>query len=1341
MELVDGESLADRVSRNGPIPASKARDMAREVARVLAHIHGQRVLHGGLRPSNVLMGRDGSVKVADLILARIAPRLSGESTDEARLYASPEELTGASGADPRDDIYSFGLVLYYALVGRHAFPDTQASARLMGPANPRDADPLADIPLSQIVARSTAPSREGRFRDAQDLLKVLEPKRAEATPESAPTETSIQRAAREREEQILNEPTERIRGSSSPLTRLRKGPGETDELVPSMPSSTLRNEPSSPPSSQSPAPKKATTRRRTSVPLPGSPGADLTGQVVNGRYKVQGKLGEGGMGVVYRAEHTLMAKTIAFKVLHPSLVKSEESVARFQREVLAMAQFNHRNVVRIYDAGRTEDGRLYMAMELVDGKDLAAVLEEDERVPLGRTVAILRQVLRAVAEAHAKNIVHRDLKPENVLLMPGPIGDEVVKVMDFGVAKILEQEDASLAPSPGVFRTMERIVLGTPEYMSPEQASGTQVDHRSDLYSLGVIAYEMLLGRLPFDADSPVGFIGKHIVDPPLPFEEARPGHGLSAALEAFVMKALEKDVTERFQSAEEMLRALEEAAPREAAAAAAASPETRGIAQSTSGRKPLQQIPNPGASSKKPVARTPEPEGARSDKPSSKTAKPPKSSASTTKPKKGAGPLIAVALVLFVVVAAGLAVGAYFLLREPFEKRLARAKEQSALALKAGDYAKARAPLEELRARAKDEEKPLLEQELEKIAQAERDAASLKQAKQRFEDAYAAAEAILAKEDINNFTYNDEKALAQAIEKARKEISPEVSSELSPRVATVEQRARKWRATNHRKLGEALMKVPSELAGARDHLGKARESADEKEQAEIDELLLDVEALMDEDKARKALESNQFADAEQYATKALRRKKTPERDQLVDKIRARHAEFETDQRRSRIAKSVEEGSGLEKDGKLEEAKKRYEAALAEAAREPALPEPSADLKNRIATIDRKLEALKAYDELAEAAPVSDTSEGGKKKAISAREDYLAKFPEGPRSSQVKDELKGLKESAATDEKMQATAALEKALKDARSALAVKDEAGARSALDAARKAAEALGGDEPKQRVERLAADLELALALGRALDKDFVMVPAGKAPEGLGTGTLGTFWIGRTEVTNAQYYEFCESLVGAAKTDLDAARGKKDDAAVATAQAAFDKAQARWPDGWSAVGDGEDRLQMFPSGQGTFPVSGVSFADAQAYCAWKTARDGKAVRLRFRLPREAEWERAARGDDGRKFPWGNDYVDGNAAAKGVPLSESDPAKWAKGKSPFGAVHMSGNVAEWVDDAYVDRNGEVSPDSKVAKGGSFRSFRPEALQVTGPSSREKLDPTDRKDFVGFRLLAEAVKD
>ncbi len=219
----------------------------------------------------------------------------------------------------------------------------------------------------------------------------------------------------------------------------------------------------------------------------------LVGRTLPGGYVILELVGIGGMGRVYRAEQTNLGRTVAVKIIHPHLVGEENTAARFITEARAASRLNHPNSVGIIDFGNTPDGQLYLVMEFLRGRDLARVIHEDGALTFRRIVDVLRQTLAALAEAHNESIVHRDLKPENIILEPVRSGGDFVKVVDFGLAKMRAETQQPGITSPG-------IVCGTPEYMSPEQARGDTLDARSDIYAVGVILYQLVSGRLPFEA-------------------------------------------------------------------------------------------------------------------------------------------------------------------------------------------------------------------------------------------------------------------------------------------------------------------------------------------------------------------------------------------------------------------------------------------------------------------------------------------------------------------------------------------------------------------------------------------------------------------------------------------------------------------------------------------------------------------------------------------------------------------------------------------------------------------------------------------------------------------------
>jgi serine/threonine protein kinase len=273
----------------------------------------------------------------------------------------------------------------------------------------------------------------------------------------------------------------------------------------------------------------------------------IIGTIIGDRYRVIELIGAGGVGTVYRAEHTLMKKAVALKLLHPELGRIDEVARRFEREAQSASRLSHAHIIQVTDFGRTPDGILYLVMELLAGESLAAAIERSRRIPVERAVGIMRQVLGALKHAHALGVVHRDLKPENIMLARREEQgtQDNVKLLDFGIAKMSEDTPASGAPL-----THAGVVFGTPRYMSPEQAMGENTDHRSDLYSCGVILYEMLTGRRPFDGESAVKIIASHLTATPTSLRSVAPKAQIPQALDDVVLHALAKPRDERFQSA-----------------------------------------------------------------------------------------------------------------------------------------------------------------------------------------------------------------------------------------------------------------------------------------------------------------------------------------------------------------------------------------------------------------------------------------------------------------------------------------------------------------------------------------------------------------------------------------------------------------------------------------------------------------------------------------------------------------------------------------------------------------------------------------------------------------------
>ena len=271
--------------------------------------------------------------------------------------------------------------------------------------------------------------------------------------------------------------------------------------------------------------------------------SDLVGQVIADRYHVTKKLGEGGMGQVYLAEHVKMGRRSAIKVMNPSMVHDPDAVARFNREASNASRITHPNVCAIYDFGETSDGLIYLAMEFIEGEPLTDLLEREGALPVPRAVTIFLQVAEALQAAHDLRIVHRDLKPDNVMLTRRKDGADVVKVVDFGIAKAVGGDQA------GQKVTKTGLVVGTPEFMSPEQLSGDTLDGRSDLYSLALVFYRMLSGKLPFEATSVQETMIKRLTDEPTKLAKARPDLTFPPGLQPVLDTALARSPVERYQT------------------------------------------------------------------------------------------------------------------------------------------------------------------------------------------------------------------------------------------------------------------------------------------------------------------------------------------------------------------------------------------------------------------------------------------------------------------------------------------------------------------------------------------------------------------------------------------------------------------------------------------------------------------------------------------------------------------------------------------------------------------------------------------------------------------------
>ncbi len=276
----------------------------------------------------------------------------------------------------------------------------------------------------------------------------------------------------------------------------------------------------------------------------GNPSECLVGTVLDERYEILSRLGEGGMSVVYKARHKLLDKLVAIKVLHGHLTGNKEILQRFQQEARALSSLSHPNILSVSAFGVSPEGRLYLVMDLLEGRSLSAIIQEEGPPGQQSSQKIFVEVCDALAYAHAMGVIHRDLKPSNIIIVGDPEQEGQVKLVDFGIAKVLPQEGSAAQPL-----TQAGALFGSPPYMSPEQCLGQTPDCRSDIYSLGCLMYEVLTGRQPLTGDTALDTMYRQVSQIPLPFASVLPANKISPGMEAIVFRAMEKQPAKRYQN------------------------------------------------------------------------------------------------------------------------------------------------------------------------------------------------------------------------------------------------------------------------------------------------------------------------------------------------------------------------------------------------------------------------------------------------------------------------------------------------------------------------------------------------------------------------------------------------------------------------------------------------------------------------------------------------------------------------------------------------------------------------------------------------------------------------
>jgi serine/threonine protein kinase len=569
MEYVEGKDLRavwNRCAKKGiAFPIDVAVHIIRELSRGLNYAHnfgGIKLVHRDVSPPNVLIAFSGEIKLTDFGLA--SSTLKVEKTAAGIIYGkvsymSPEQARGEP-IDGRTDIYAAGIILWELLTGRQLFPQnnqTDGGELIERVRNPTIDPPSLRAPrvppmLDQIVLRGLAKDQNIRYSTGEqfraDLTAFLATNKDYVATDAARVATFMQELfdddiVRERDarRELLERVSDRLAENQRQEQAERGAAIEKQQRKAEILAAIER---------KSHEDIKQVDGKLNEDELPEAVREQLaahdTGKMLGSiieRWRVLRKIGEGGMGRVFEAEHQEIGRRVAIKVLHPVYSRTPEVVARFRMEARAASRIGHPNIIEVTDSGTTIDGSFYFVMELLEGVDVADRLKKDGRLPIEEALQITHQVAQALAAAHQVNIVHRDLKPENIFLISRDGNPHFVKVLDFGIAKSLEEDKIKLT-TPG-------MAMGTPEYMAPEQAAGKDSDPRSDIYSLGAILYEMIGGRAPIAGENLMEILMRKATEDPANLSTLRPD--VPARVARLCMRALSRSPDARPKSMNDM--------------------------------------------------------------------------------------------------------------------------------------------------------------------------------------------------------------------------------------------------------------------------------------------------------------------------------------------------------------------------------------------------------------------------------------------------------------------------------------------------------------------------------------------------------------------------------------------------------------------------------------------------------------------------------------------------------------------------------------------------------------------------------------------------------------------